>query len=322
MIDGSKKYMTVVHGKATDELAPMIGRVPDRTTGSGRAYIIANDVTLSLDNYKFLSGCFTVSTHKLLMAALTAFTTNNHIGLDNQQPVKETAVYISFNEYATACGYDVYPREDESPEQAQKRTKVQKRKARQKINKDLDILYAASLEWCENVGHGKNDDYLSTRLISQKGFLNGHIKIVFTAEFAEYLHKRMLTQYPYALYTLDERNANAYKMGYKMSIYYMNDTNIRCGRNDRLKVQTLLSVCDLPDIDTVIRHRNSWRDRIRKPFERALNHLVDCGLLRNWYYKEDNSFNDFIEWSKTTVTFELADAPDPTDRMKGKADRR
>lgn len=310
-----KKYLPMIHGKGTDILLRMIKQKPESITGSGRATIRFNDTTLTLENYKKLSGPLSISTDKLLRAALIQFTNNNHIG-NGGRALKERTVHIPFSDYAYLCGYEVYPRSDETKEEAAKRTKNQKDNARKKIMKDLDVLYSGSIEWTENI-KGKPKSFLSTRLLTQKGIIKDNtIIITFSPEFADYLIHRPIMQYPAALLSIDERNPNAYSMGLKIADYHSNDTNYRNGRNNRLKVKTLLAVTTLPDIETVKQQRNSWTRYIKAPFENALNALIDQNLLLCWAYKDTDTFKDFHDWEEALIQFELKDPPDPEDRLQ------
>lgn len=308
-------FMALVHGRGTDTLIQTIQKKPDKVMGSGRAVIKFEGATVTLENFEQLNGLYSVSTDKLFRTALAEFTKVNHIGATGRT-VRETTVYIPLSDFIERCGYDLQPHANETEEAAKKRIANAKKKARLKIRKDLDILYSGSIEWTENEKEGKTKDYLKTRIIEKAGIQQNTIIISFGKDYANYLIHRTIEQFSVSLLSIDERNPNTYKMGVKMTEYYSNDTNYRTGRNDRLTVKTLLSVCSLPDFETITQRRNSWRERIQKPFEESLNILIDCGFLKSWHYREPANLTDFREWEKAVICFELKNQIDPTERLE------
>ena len=325
-----ESFLPMLHGKATDALATMTGEVITENRLNNTGVVEAGEVKLVIDKFNELSGTLGVSTHKLLSTAVAGFTSLNHTGT-SKRTASYTGVTIPLKEYALKCGYDVEEHPTDSPEEAEKealRSKRQLDNARRKINKDLAVMYGASLSWSEKV-RGKQGDYLDMRLIDAKGVRSGNIQIHFSQHFAEYLIQLPLTQYPVALLGVDERNTNAYSIGLAMAEHYSLDNNQIKGTAQLLKVKTLLGYTNLPSIDSGYVKRKGWEDRIKEPFERSLDALTDCGLLEDWRYskskgeeltdEEAMDFSSYKEWEETLVHFTLKDAPDHTARLEARA---
>ena len=326
-------FLPMLHGKATDELVKMSGKPVTQNKLNNTGIVESGEVKLVLDKINQLTGTLGVSTHKLLSTAIAQFTALNHTG-KNAQKLAYLDIVLPLKGYAFNCGYDVMERETDSPEEAlieATRAENALKNARKKINKDLALLFASSLSWQEKV-KGKPADYMDIRLIEAKGIRNGNICIRFTRTFGKYLIKLPQTQYPVALLAVDERNTNAYAMGYKMTEHFNMDNNQIRGTAQLLKVKTLLEVTSLPSIDAVRKQRRRWEDRIKEPFETSLDALTKCGLLTDWEYtlskgvpltdEEATSFGSFEEWRDTLVKFTLADAPDHTARLERRAEEK
>lgn len=332
-LEKGSSFLPMLHGKGTDQLAKMAGEKITENKLNNTGVVVSGEVKLVLDKFNELTGTLGVSTDKLLRTAIAFFTELNHTG-SNAKKLSQTAVTIPLKDYALRCGYDVEVHETATPEEAEveaKRAKTALDNARRKINKDLAIMFASSLSWKEKV-RGKQADYMDIRLIEAKGIRNGNICIKFTQLFAEYLISLPQTKYPVALLAVDERNNNAYNMGLKMTIHYNMDNNQIVGTAQLLKVRTLLECTTLPDSNSSMVKKKGWKDRIKEPFENALDALTACGLLEDWRYshpkgveltdEEATNFSSFDEWADTLVYFTLADAPDHKERLARKAEKK
>ena len=325
----SGRYLPMLHGKATDSIATMAGSTIVENKLNNTGVVDTGEVKLVIDKFTELSGTLGVSTHKLLSMAVALFTELNHTG-NKVRKANYTAVNIPLKEYALYCGYDVEEHTTETPEEA-KRAENALKNARKKINKDLAILFSSSLSWKEKV-RGKQGDYMDIRLIEAKGIKGGYITIKFSQTFSEYLVKLPITQYPVALLAVDERNNNAYSMGLKMAEHFNLDNNQIRATAQLLKVKTLLAYTTLPTLADCKRLRRPWTERVKEPFENALDALTACGLLENWEYshpkgeamtdEEATTFSNYEEWAETLVQFTLKDAPDHTERLEARAEEK
>ena len=227
-----------------------------------------------------------------------------------------------------SASYDVEEHPTDNPEEAEKEALRAKRtldNVRRKVKKDLELLYNASISWKEKI-KGKDADFADVRILGGKGIKAGRINIEFSLSRAKYLIQLPLALYPPALLSLDERNNNAYNIGLKMAFHYSNDNNQIRGTAPLLKVKTLLECTNLPTISEVRTKERSWDERIKEPFEKALDALTGCGVLEDWRYshskgeemtdEEATSFKNYEEWADRLVHFILRNAPRSAPRLR------
>ena len=326
----TSEFLPVLHGKATDAIARMSGSKPTPNPLNNTASIESGEVKLIIKSLDTLSGTLGVSTHKLLSTAIAGFTALNHTGTGKDRSIREAKVAIPLKEYAIQCGYDVEEHPTDTPEEAAKEAKRAKNALdnfRRKVKKDLELLYNASISWKEKV-KGKEADFADIRILGGKGIRAGYINLEFTMSLAEYLIQLPLSQYPQSLLILDERNDNAYNIGLKMAEHYSNDNNQIKGTAQLLKVKTLLEYTNLPPFSEVRAKRKSWEERLKEPFETALDALTACGLLEDWRYShskgaemtdEEANFSTYEEWEEALVYFTLRNAPNHAPRLATRA---
>lgn len=329
-----ENYLPMLHGKATDAIALMIGKPLEENPLNQTASITSGEVKLVVRELDKLACTLGVSTHKLLSTAIAIFTSLNNTGLGNQRDLRTGRVSIPLKEYALKCGYNVLEHTTENPEDAEKEAKRAKNalnKARQKIKKDILLLRASSLTWEEKV-KGKVGDFADIGILGAGWIRNGSIVLEFTASIAEYLIQLPLTQYPIALLAVDERNNNAYSIGLAMAEHYSLDNNHIKGTAQLLKVKTLLGYTTLPDINNSTVKKVGWYSRIKEPFETALDALTACGVVEDWRYskskgeeltdEEATSFTGYEDWAETLIYFTLKDAPDHTARIEARQEEK
>lgn len=326
-------FLPMLHGAATDTLARMSSREAKTNAITGNATIESGEVKLVIKRFKELSATLGINTHKLLSVGIAEFTKQNTVGAPSSQAIEHT-IAIPFKDYAIKCGYDLVERETKTEAEAEaerKRLKNATDDARKKIKKDLDILHASEFTWTEKV-KGKTQDWVSIPVIGSRGIRNGYIYMTFDPALAQYMVLLPLTQYAVALLGVDARNANAYNIGLKLVEYWNMDNNQKAGRADRIGVDTLLACTTLPTIEATRASRKDWIERIKEPFERAMDVLTECGLLADWQYTrakavpltddEAMSILSFEEWAQLYVQFDLKDAPDHRPRLEAKKEKR
>lgn len=320
------------HGKAIDIL-PTMNSKSAKVNLVGDLAAMQNNVKIVVEKfnsrYRTLSA---VSTHKLLCKAISVFIEQNHAG--RTTGIKSYEVSFPLKEYALLCKSDVEEHDTSTPEEAEqekKRVKNTLDNFRKKVKKDLEMLYAYSLTWEEKV-KGKLCDFDSVRIIGRYSIKKGIISVEFTVSMAEYLIQQPHTKYPAALFSIDDRQPNAYNIGWKMATHYNNDNNLIIGTANLLKVKTLLACTSLPDLETVRADGNSWELRIKEPFESALDVLTKNRVLADWRYShskgvemtdtEATNFKSYEEWADTLIYFELKNPVDHTERLARNADKK
>lgn len=325
--------LALYHGKATDAMAIMSSRdaIIDQITG--RATIDNGEVKLAIQKFDKLQGTLGVNTHKLLSVGVATFTALNNYDKREDRAI-QPAVTFSLAEYAKWLGYDVEEHPTATEEEALKEKKRVQRvlnEAQKKIKKELQVLQATTLTWEEKV-KGKAGDYDSISLFSRTAIRKGVIHMEFSLPMARYLVLLPITQYPKTQLRIDGRNQNAYALGNKFAEHFNMDSNQKKGTANRLKVETLLKVTNLPSYEQATTTRHSWLDRIKEPFETALDEVVRVGTLKDWEYthakgvplteEEATTITDYKTFTELYITYEMGDAVDHTDRLARRAEER
>lgn len=327
-------FYYMYHSKPTNALISMSSKNAKSKDLYGKNAIIEkDDVKLEIIDFNSIRGALGVSTNKLLSAALIEFTKQN-TEADLTKNNINTRVSIPLKDYALACGYEVEEKitknmNKEEIEKEKERASNALKYARKQINKDLNILFASKVSWKETSKRFKNKDFMDYRFIVGKGIRKGRIHIEFYSGFSDNMVQQAITPHPLALFKVDAGKPTAYAIGRKMATHYGMNNNIIKGTYNRLKVQTLLDVTDLPTLENVRQNRNSWYERIKEPLENALDHLTskEVNFLKDWTYckplgktmtKEEANFTNkpFEEWANTLILFEVVDAPSYKDRLK------
>ncbi|MFY9262358.1 MAG: hypothetical protein WAO49_01800 [Arcanobacterium sp.] len=327
-------FYYMYHSKPTNALISMSSKNAKSKDLYGKNAIIEkDDVKLEIIDFNSIRGALGVSTNKLLSAALIEFTKQN-TEADLTKNNINTRVSIPLKDYALACGYEVEEKitknmNKEEIEKEKERASNALKYVRKQINKDLNILFASKVSWKETSKRFKNKDFMDYRFIVGKGIRKGRIHIEFYSGFSDNMVQQAITPYPLALFKVDAGKPTAYAIGRKMATHYGMNNNIIKGTYNRLKVQTLLDVTDLPTLENVRQSRNSWYERIKEPLENALDHLTskEVNFLKDWTYckplgktmtKEEANFTNkpFEEWANTLILFEVVDAPSYKDRLK------
>lgn len=328
-------HRPIPYSKPTDALANMSQKYANINEISGEATIDRFSVQLRIEKFKERQATLGISTDKLLSTALAEFAQHNDFSRNNKT-ASNRRVVIPLREYASLLGYDVEEHETSTPEEAEKekkRAKNQLDNARKKVKKDLDLLYNISFEW-EEVIRGKVESFSSIRLLSAKEYKGGNFSMTFTPEIADHLVSRgLITQYNTGLLGVDERYPNAYRIMKKLEEHYNMDANQTNNRHDRIGIETLLKVTDLPSYEEVqAKDRGHWIDRIKEPLENNLDYLTKEHLLEDWEYthakgvplteEEASTITDYLTFSNLYLRFTPADRIDHTERQeRRKAER-
>ncbi|MDE6835203.1 MAG: hypothetical protein K2J39_13300 [Ruminococcus sp.] len=309
--------MRITYSKATVGMAKMQSRNGNISI-YGRMIIENNGISLRIEDFSDIGKAFGITTHKLLCAGLVWFTKQNNIG-DDRESVNE--VLIPLRRYALLCGHKGVIAKDEND---RRRATESLQTVRKQVAKDLQLLLNSSVKWQEST-KGKKENYECPILLDGK-IKYGYIYMTFSDQFAQYLKHRRITEYPEALFSVDNRKPNAYRIGQLLACQYYNKNNKKDGNFNKLRVQTLLAYTNLPTIETVRKERGStWKGRIKEPLEKALNELVEKGVISKWEFKkkEDSLFADvgggkmkFEEWADSLIYFTCKDDPKPQNNAE------
>lgn len=326
-------YHPMVQGAATNKLRLTSTRniVLDR---NGNATIEEEGFKAFMRDYGKQKGGLSTGAKKLLDAGALQLTEKNHFRANNGQPI-DTAVSISLEEYGKMRGYDLAPRKTSTPEEAEaekKRLDNVMHEIRKRANAELALLYSLSLSWTEP-GKKRNADYKDIRVLQSKGIRGGYINMRFSDDMAAYLVHAYLMQYPIALQALDERNPRTYNIGYKLALHHSMDNNRTKGTANIISVNSLLEACgDIRTLKEVqaSKNRGHWERLIKDPLEKALNSILQSGVISSWEYcnrkrlpldEGQISIADYKTFMGLYVHFEMADEPDQSERLQRNAER-
>ena len=248
---------------------------------------------------------------KIFRYALAAFTQRNSTGTSNQK--LNLRMFLSLNDYAKATNTDI------STENGRKNFK-------KKLKKNLENLMEkhVSFSWTEDV-RGKTKNYGGLSLISGYKISKDAITIDFSLGFAEYLVSLpTLVEYPRALYGVNDRNYNAFAIGEAMFQHYSINNNVIKGTEQMLSVQKILEVTSFPTYEKVREEHHSWEFLIKEQLEKALDHLHECGLIKDWCYsqakgkkltdEEASQITSYEKFASLYIWYELNAYPDHNER--------
>ena len=321
----NERQMLSVKSKVVDVFSRV--RFSDAEKGVVTIEIGDKKYSFTFTNFNKLKGTSGISTHKLLRVALSQFTQNNHYGATSGIKYR---VDIPLKDYARALGYkiDVDPTAKDQ-DREKNRASEELKNARKRIRQDLDILFACKAEWREEV-KGSAGDFGKCQFFDRVSIHNGIITLDFGRYISDnYLSKLPLTYFPRALLSIDGRNENAYQIGLAISDHYHYIYNhIGTGNPRLLRVKTLLDKTTLPTIETVRKNRRSWEERIKEPFETALDKLYQAGVIADWKYSrakdedltddEAAQIDNYETFSSLFIHYEIKDPANLDDAIEKK----
>ena len=248
---------------------------------------------------------------KIFRYAIAAFTQKNSRGTSNQQ--LHLRVFLSLNDYARVTNTNIS-------------TEDRLKNFKKKLKKNLSNLLQKNItfSWSENI-KGKTKNYGGISLISGYNVKREAITIDFSLGLAEYLVSLpTLVEYPRALYSVNDRNFNAFAIGEAMFQHYSINNNIIRGTEQVLSVQKILEVTSFPSYEKVKKEKHSWEFLIKEQLEKALDHLHECGFLIDWCYsqakgrkltdEEASQITSYEKFVSLYIWYELADYPEHSKR--------
>ncbi len=152
-----------------------------------------------------------------------------------------------------------------------------------KLNKSLNKLLKSSITWTEKI-KGKETTFSGYNYIGGYKLRGNALELEFTLKMAEYITSLPLIEYPRSLYGLDDRDFNAFAIGEAMCIHYSQDNNVIKGTEGKMGVEALLKYTSFPNYEELKKHKWSWEEKVKEPFENCLDKLYQCGFLKTWSY--------------------------------------
>ena len=260
-------------------------------------------------------------------------------------------IYGDTKDFARACIKDaargIDPRPMATPEE-QERENQRAAKALEnfvaKLGKNARLLRNGAQFDFVATSRGKEKRYSGLTMLGAYDIDADVIMLEFTQTAAEYFVQQPLSITPRAYYAIDERKPNALAIADELIRQYGNENNVIRNTEGVLKIETLLHCTSLPTIDeltgkggknkageTVNRtYRYRWIDRIKEPFEEALDELTQKGLIKDWSYclsgkqplPDDEPIVRYEQFISLYVRFELCGYEPHADRVKLIEDKR
>lgn len=327
----SNPYLPMLNGTLVSDFMQINTRGLAADKFSKRAiYVTKDGHKFTIEHFDKLLRALSTPAKKMLNTAIMFLTANNYYNADRITPTVE----IPLVEYGEKCGYQLTPRTMATPEeQAAENKAVQNRINEFKKDVRRDLRDIKSVTWTAEETKGRNKgDYAEMSIISSHRIINGLIRINFDVDAAAYLVQSYIMQHPMALLAVDNRNPNAYVLGYKIAQHNSMDNNAARGTNNTLSVESLLAVA--PEIQSYkelqARGQRNWKDKIKRPLENSLNELIKVGVLSKWEYRDPTTGTTYTpetaqpmtwaQYSRLMVDFIMVNAPDQTERREAKAE--
>lgn len=325
----SSPYLPMLNGALVSDFMQINTRGLAADKFSKRAvYVTKDGHKFTIEHFDKLLRALSTPAKKILNTAIMFLTASNYYNTDRITPTVE----IPLIEYGEKCGYQLTPQTMATPEeQAAENKAVQNRINEFKKDVRRDLRDIAETKWTAEETRGRNKgDYAEMRIISSHRIIKGLIRINFDVDAAAYLVQSYVMQHPTALLAVDNRNPNAYVLGFKIAQHNSMDANAARGTNNTLSVESLLAAApEIQSIDDLkAKGQRNWKDKIKRPLENSLNELINVNVLSKWEYRDPTTGTTYTpetalpltwtQYNRLMVDFIMVNAPDQSDRREAK----
>ena len=248
---------------------------------------------------------------KIFRYAIAAFTKVNSRGTSSQQ--LRLRVFLSLNDYAQITDTDIT-------------SEFGLKNFKKKLKKNLENLLQKNItfSWSEDI-KGKTKNFGGLSLISGYSVKGEAITIDFSLGLAEYLVSLpTLIEFPRSLYKVNDRFINAYAIGEALFRHYSINNNVIRSTEQMFSIIKLLEVTSFPSEEKIKAEKWSWEYKVKEPFEKALDELCRCGLIKDWCYsqakgkklsdKEATQITSYEVFVSLYVWYELNEYPEHKER--------
>ena len=268
-----------------------------------------NGVTIFLKNFKEISS-LGVAEQKIFRYIIAAFTEKN--SADTQNPQLRQRLFLSLSDYAKVTGTDIS-------------TEDRLKNFKKKLKKNIDNLKEdTTFSWTEII-RGKDKSYTNISFISGYKITKDTIVVELSLSAAEYLMSlNTFIQYPRSLYIIDDRDYNAFAIGEALARHYSMNNNVIRGTEQIISVLKLLECTSFPSYETIKSKRWGWERNIKEPLEKALEHLHQCGTIKDWCYskakgirltdEEAYQITSYEKFVSLYIWYELTEYPEHSER--------
>jgi len=280
------------HGRATDAIAainPNNRSKMEVRDPADKAIFRQDGIEVAIVNYSKMQSSLGVNIHKLLTYGIIKFTRS----FNGPPPENIYEVQFSIDEYIRITGGNL-PAD-------RKRRRRKRNEMAKRLRRELMLLQAIRL-----TSTYKND-FESINIVNRTAVKNGIVTIEFFRSFAEYLLHQPKTIIHPMLLQIDARSTTAYAIGLKCTEYSLINNNRKTSAGHHLRVKSILKSAPLPDYEQVLTEGRSWKHRIMRPFEKAMNELVSAGVLHSWKYETPINGSSYHTFEEAMICFEVAD---------------
>ena len=249
---------------------------------------------------------------KIFWYAIAAFTKVNSRGTSSQQ--LRLRVFLSLNDYAQITDTDIT-------------SDFGLKNFKKKLKKNLDNLLQKNItfSWSEDI-KGKTKNFGGMSLISGYSVKGETITIDLSLSLAEYLVSLpTLIEFPRSLYKVNDRFFNAYAIGEALFRHYSINNNVIRSTEQMFSIIKLLEVTSFPPEEKIKAEKLSWEQKVKEPFEKALDELCKCGLIKDWCYsqakgkklsdKEATQITSYEVFISLYIWYELSEYPEHKERV-------
>lgn len=322
------EFLPMLNGNPTNTMMGLSTKYlkPNERTDTA-IYISQNGQTINIKDFSEISSHLSTSAKKLMDVAVLYLTSGNFYRASTVNP---TAI-ISLMDYWRAQGFPVDPNDDSDKERARCDNNIKRLK--NIMREDCKAIMSISYNGFTGTGKNKTQE-ASFSFISGWRFLKDNkLKINFDIDLATYLVHAYQMQFPTALLSHDNRNANSYAIGRKIALHHSMDNNAAAGTNNTISVRALLETApEIPTYDTLVAAgRRDWKVKIKGALESSLNNNISVGYLSTWQYRdpsskppitytaEEASLLTWDEYSRLVIDFTVKSEPEQETRRAKKA---
>lgn len=209
-----------------------------------------------------------VGAAKAFRYILAEFTKHNSQNMPKDKIINR--IFLNVKDFAEANGIDI-------------KSSDAMKNFRRKLKGNLNILLTHKISWNDKI-KGKKEHFPEMTWISAFKPTRDLWLVEVTQSMAEVLALLPMIYYSRALYSLDDREFNAFAIGEAMCIHYCQENNVIKGTENKISVLKLLEKTSFPTYEELKEHKMGWEEKVKEPLENCLEKLYQCGFLKELKY--------------------------------------
>lgn len=295
-LDVKINFVSTLQGKFNNAFASLSEKSFEVDKFTGNAIAISNDVKIEISG--FLNFKFNVTVQRvfdIFILKLSSVLPHRRLKTDLEFKKFQT-VSVSLREFMTLCNIK------------------NKTRAIEQLRNALNLIGHTHVEFSDTIYNGKRkpeSEFLIFPLVvdlhHQKG--SGIYSATFHINFLKHLANSFVMPFPLQAFTIDlNRQSLAYSICRRLALhhnmnYFKNNANV-------ISVKAIIdSVASLPTHSEILQGAGQVFLRIIKPFENALNALVNLDILSGWHYKDAFEDKIYNKWIQLSVVFTFNNFP-------------